>query len=142
MIKRGQKRKETALNDRNLPLKTSSSQSFCPLRVFGENSQQCNLTGRLQNVEMRRTDTQYAKSLISFQNSYSLSMLTSSNYAHATFSYVKNAMQLGRSATYVNIFLGKSTNITKIQKNVTFACHSLAPFVLGPLEVSGCQLGA
>ena len=30
--------KETALNDRNLPLKTSSSQSFYPLRVFGENS--------------------------------------------------------------------------------------------------------
>ena len=30
--------KETALNDRNLPLKTSSSKSFYPLRVFGENS--------------------------------------------------------------------------------------------------------
>ena len=79
MIKRGQKRKETALNDRNLPLKTSSSQSFYPLRVFGENSSQCNLTGQLENVEMRRTDAQYAKSLISFQNSSSLSMLTSSN---------------------------------------------------------------
>ena len=79
MIKRGQKRKETALNDRNLPLKTSSSQSFYPLRVFGENSSQCNFTGRLENVEMRRTDAQFAKSLISFQNSYSLSMLTFSN---------------------------------------------------------------
>ena len=79
MIKRGQKRKQTALNDQNLPLKTSSSQSFYPLRVFGENSSQCNLTGRLENVEMRRTDGQYAKSVISFQNSYSLSMLTSSN---------------------------------------------------------------
>ena len=77
MIKRGQKRKETALNDRNLPLKSSSSQSFYPLRVFGENSSQCNLTGRLENVEMCGTDAQYAKSLISFQNSYSLLMLTS-----------------------------------------------------------------
>ena len=66
MIKRGWKRKETALNDRNLPLKTSSSQSFYPIRVFGENSSWCNLTGRLENVEMRRTDAQYAKSLISF----------------------------------------------------------------------------
>ena len=62
-----------------LALKTSSSQSFYPLRLFGENSSQCNLTGRL---------AQYAKSLISFQNSYSLSMLTSSNvssdYKHLT----------------------------------------------------------
>ena len=77
MINRGQKQKETALNNRNLPLKTSSSQSFYPLRVFGENSSQCNLTGRLENVEMCRTDAQHAKSLTSFQNSYSLLMLTS-----------------------------------------------------------------
>ena len=88
MIKRGEKRQETALNDRNLPLKTSSSQLFYPLRVFGENSSyRCNLTGRLENVEMRRTDAQYAKSPISFQNSYSLSMLTSSNDTFATASF-------------------------------------------------------
>ena len=34
------------------------AQSFYPLRVFGENSSWCNLTGRLESVEMRRTDAQ------------------------------------------------------------------------------------
>ena len=47
-------------------LSGSSSQSFYPLRVFGENSSKSNLTGRLENMEMRRMDAQYAKSLISF----------------------------------------------------------------------------
>ena len=50
----------------------------CP-RAFPRMLTSADLTGRLENVEMRRTDAQYAKSLISFWNSYSLSMLTSSN---------------------------------------------------------------
>ena len=130
MIKRGQKRKETALNDRNLPLKTSSSQSFYPLRVFGENSSQCNLTGRLENVEMRRTDAQYAKSLISFQNSYSLSMLTSSIHGQRNYKPRLLALQLSRSFKALGFKSGQRNQYFTTASEITYSNQQHVPEAL------------